>query len=231
MKKNNAHSESRSGAGSNRLKKTGYFLAGFAGFCLFLWLLLLHRPFGFVQLQTVDSNEVSKYLTHQLLPEFYNGQQSREPFSMAITEEGLNEVIAHMKWPREYGDMIFDVPRLYFMPGKIVIIGKVAFGGVEFVATVAAKPELDEQGDFYPNIEKVKLGAVNITPIAHAAAVSIFRNKFKVDEDKPEAKLVWAIVDGGGVEPVISIDGDKIKLRELNIASGTVNVRFVPVED
>ena len=103
-----------------RNKLAAWLAASFL-FLLFFSLLLFHKPSGFKQPEPVETNEVSKYLTHVITPAIYNGAQLGEPFDLVITEDGINDVVAGLKWPQYAGWASFSTPRVSFKSGKIVL--------------------------------------------------------------------------------------------------------------
>jgi hypothetical protein len=90
-----------------KFKKKVYLLltvlAVVSAIAVIVFALLLHRPAYYKPLDFADSKEVSLYLTNQLLPELYNGAQRQEPFNLVVTQSGINDIVAHFKWPQDFG--------------------------------------------------------------------------------------------------------------------------------
>jgi len=88
-----------------KLKKLYYSLAALAAALILLVLLLLHTPAGFKQPPPISDGKVSRYLTHVLAPQFYNGAQRQQPFELVITQAAVNDILARCRWPKHFNSL------------------------------------------------------------------------------------------------------------------------------
>ena len=153
-------------------------LVAVSAVAIVVFALLLHRPAYYKPLDFAHSKEVSLYLTHELLPELYNGAQLQEPFNLVVTQSGINDIVARFEWPKEFGSIRFSAPMVFFTPGSIVLMGTVLLEGAEFVVTVVAEPNLDANGLLNLQVVSVKIGAVDITPLAGVLARRVYQQRF-----------------------------------------------------
>ena len=217
-----------------KFKRLYCLFAGLAAVILLFALLLLYEPAVFNPPNTIDDNQVSPYLTHVLSPQLYNGVQRAEPFDLIITEDGINDVITRCGWPRQTGGITFSVPVVFFVPDAIVLMGQVSVGGAEFVVTVVSKPCLNEADLLNLRVARVKLGAVNITPLARVIARRIYLQQVVgsgSDAETLSARIAASLLDGEPFEPVFEIDDKKVRIRKLTITQGKLTVYLVPVMD
>ncbi len=197
-------------------------------------LLVLYRPAGFSQPVYQDDKSVSSYLTHELSPEFYGKVQLRQGFDIAVTQEGINDIIAHSKWPQIAGEFTILPPIVFFEQGRVKIIGTVIYKGLDFVVTVSGKPLIDTEGKLNVKSKSVKIGAVNATGIAGNIAKIICERKLSeknVDVNDFSAKLAKCIIWDEPVDVAVKIKGNKVKLNKTNVEKGRILLGFEPFFD
>lgn len=201
-------------------------------------ILLLYKPAGYIpsdQAATLaGDSQLSQGITNRLLPEFYNGIQQQEPFEMTITEKDINELIAQTEWPKYSEGFVFYTPKAGLNPGKISLMCTVLQFGLdlELVVTIEADPKLDENGLLNFNLTLVKVGAVNITPLA------AFLAKKAYQEHKPEyiepwdwrSKIAGSIFENAGFEPVFEVKNRWVRVEGVEIEEEILRVRLRKAE-
>jgi hypothetical protein len=221
-----------------KFKKKVYLLltvlAVVSAIVVIVFALLLHRPAYYKPLDFADSKEVSLYLTHELLPELYNGAQLQEPFNLVVTQSGINDIVARFEWPQEFGSVRFSAPMVFFAPGSIVLMGTVLMEGVEVVGTVVAEPSLDAKGLLNLQVVGVKIGAVDITPLARVLAKRICQQQFAaagIGAEDVQAQIAASLLDGEPFKPVFKIEDKKVRVEKITIEQKKLTIRLVPVFD
>jgi uncharacterized protein YpmS len=221
-----------------KFKKKVYLLltvlAVVSAIAVIVFALLLHRPAYYKPLDFADSKEVSLYLTNELLPELYNGAQRQEPFNLVVTQSGINDVVARLGWPREFDSIRFSAPMVFFAPDSIVLMGTVFMEGTEFVGTVVAEPGLDAEGLLNLQVVSVKIGAVDITPLARVLARRICQQQFAAANIGAEdlwAQAAASLLDGEPFKPVFKIEDKKVRVEKITIEQKKLTIRLVPVFD
>lgn len=202
-----------------------------AGVLVVFMLLLLYEPRGYGGGEKAGKKEVSTYLTHELSPQLYEGAQRQEPFELVVLAEGVNDAIADLGWPKETQGVKFSVPEVVFGSGRVVLMGATEMKGVEFVVSVVFEPAIDEAGLLNLHVSKIKVGAVNITPIAKMMAQRMYFEQmggadgaFSVGE-----RAVVSLIYDRGFEPVFEVEDKKVRMEEIAIREGELLVGFVPV--
>lgn len=201
---------------------------------IIVFALLLHRPSFYKPLHFNNSKEVSVYLTHQFLPELYNGAQLQKPFNLAVTQDGINDIVARLKWPQELGSIRFSAPMVFFVPDSIVLMGTVFLEGAEFVVTVIAEPNIDSEGLLNLQVVKVKIGAVDITLLAGVLAKRICQQRFAdkgFDTKDLWNKMIVSLVNGEPFEPVFKVEDKKVRVEKIKIEQKKLTIWLVPVFD
>jgi hypothetical protein len=199
-----------------------------------VFALLLHRPAYYKPLDFAGSKEVSLYLTHQLLPELYNGAQLQEPFNLVVTQSGINDVVARFEWPKEFGSIRFSAPMVFFVPDSIVLMGTMFMEGAEFVGTIVAEPTLDAEGLLSLQVVSVKIGAVDITPLARVLARRICQQQFaaaNIGAEDVQAQVAASLLDGEPFKPVFKIEDKKVRVEKITIEQKKLTIHLVPVFD
>lgn len=215
-------------------KKIYLILAGLAVVFVSLVLLLLHRPAPFKPPEIIYDNQVSPYLTHELLPHIYNNAQLGEPFDLVVIQKGINDIVARAKWPKELDGIRISTLEVLFVPDNIVLMGTVVLGGVEFVVTVMAEAALDQEQLLNLHIAKVKIGAVNVTPVAMVFAKRIYRQRFapaNIDPQNWRTQIAASLLNDRPFDPVFEIEDNKVRPEKITITHGKMTIRLVPAND
>ncbi|MDT8303231.1 MAG: hypothetical protein RQ760_17260 [Sedimentisphaerales bacterium] len=199
-----------------------------------VFTLLLYRPGRY---KPVDSGnykrgEVSPYLTNELSPGIYNGAQRLEPFDVIITQDGLNDIIARGNWPMESEGVLLYAPAALFIPGRLVLMGTAEAKGVEFVVTIELEPNIDEEGLLNLQIAKVKVGAMNITPLAKIIAKKMYMERIsgiEIDSGAIQTMIAASLLTDKPFEPVFSIDDKKkVRIEKITIENEKLLAHLVP---
>jgi hypothetical protein len=198
-----------------------------------IFVLLLHKPADFVQPEPIKDSEVSKYLTHVLSRDLYNGAQREEPFKLVISQEGINDIVARCKWPQQVGGVSISVPEIIFEPGTIVLRGIVSSVRLELLVTVSGTASTNEDGLLNLVVRNVKVGALNVTVLARAVAQSLYENEMANREPKPDSwseKIFAAILQGEPFDPVLEIEDKRVRIGAVDIAQGRMTLYMVPAD-
>jgi len=194
--------------------------------------LLFHRP-AYYQPQPVANNKhLSQYLTHYLIPQFYNGVQRQQPFEVVITQQGVNEIARYLPLPEKSGRVNLTSPTISFAPDKIVIAAAADVHGATLIITLEIVPSLNEKGLLNVNIDKVKIGAVNVTIPARFIGRRMYARRFDsdvIEHDNIRTLLTASLFDCRPFNPIFDIDGKKVRLTKIAVTAGTLTLRFEPV--
>lgn len=195
--------------------------------------LLLHRPGGYDPADYgYEPDQVSPYLTHELSPRIYNGAQLGEPFDLVITQKGINEIVASWGWPKmSQGGVMLYSPAVLFVPGSALLMATADVGGAEFVITIKIDLEIDAEGMLTFEVSKVKVGAMNVTPLAKMTAKRMFAQKIAglpIDKEAFQAKIVESLLNGAPLEPVFKVDGTKLRIESIAVQKQRLVARLAP---
>ena len=218
-----------------RLKKVyhGWLLVSLA-LALIVLILLLYKPAGYNPTNVIQNRQVSPYLTHELLPELYNGAQLQKPFELCVRQDGINDAISRSKWPKEASGTKFSAPAVLFAPGRIVLMGTTDIKGAKLVVTIVVKPALNEDGLLELPVTKVKIGAMNVTFPAKMMARRMYLERLaEMDTDKRNwrGQIAAALLNNEPFEPVFEIDDKKVRLRKITISRGKLTIHLVPASE
>jgi len=182
-----------------------------------------------------DANDqaVHPYLHRDLASTFYNNAQKQRPFDMAILDQSLNEAIVRLKWPQQSEGVSLSAPEILFVPGRIVIMGTATVEKAKFVVTIEVAPRMDDKGYLDLAVEKVKVGAMNVTPLAKMMARKMYReqvNTGAIDMENLGTKIVASLLNGEPFEPVVDAGDKRVRLKSFEIAPGKLTAQFVPAK-
>ncbi|MHC4727039.1 MAG: hypothetical protein ACYS17_07370 [Planctomycetota bacterium] len=198
-----------------------------------VFAVLLYRPGRYkpVDSGSYKEGEVSPYLTNELSPTIYNGAQRIEPFDVVITQEGLNDIIARGDWPIESQGIMLYAPAALFVPGRLVLMGTADAKGVEFVVTIELEPIINDEGLLNLQLAKMKVGAMNLTPLVKVIAKKMYMQKIsgiEVDTKALQTQIVASLLNDEPFEPVFSIDGKKVRIEKIIIENEKLSAHLVP---
>ncbi len=216
-----------------KLKKRYWLLVDLA-VVLVILVLLLYKPARYdpsdIAPVSNSQGQVSPYLTHELFPQLYDGIQRSEPFELVVIQKGINETIARSKWPKESGGVRFSAPAVLFAPESIILMGTASIKGVEFVVTIVVEPKLDEGGLLNLQVSKVKIGAMNITPLARLVARRMYQHRLgttDINTEDLQAQIAASLLNDEPFEPIFKIDNKKVRVEKITIHEEKLAVRLV----
>lgn len=218
-----------------RFKKLVLWLLVDLAVAAIIFALLLYRPGRYKPADPSSSNykrgQVSPYLTHDLSPKIYNGAQRAKPFELVITQKGINDIITRGNWPMESEGVLLYAPAALFVPGTVVLMGTADVKGVEFIITIELEPKIDKQGLLNLEVAKVKVGAMNITPLAKMLAKKMYTQRLDdipIDKEAVQTKIVASLLTDEPFEPVFKVDDKKVRIEKIVIAEEKLLLRLVP---
>lgn len=206
-----------------------YFFAVVLILFLFFYRPVYYKP------QSIENNkQLSTYLTHQLIPQFYNGIQLQEPFDMVITQQGINEIVSHLPITEESCGVNLASPSIIFSPGKIIIAVAANLHSAKMIITLEITPVFDSNGLLNVNMDTVKVGAMNVTIPARIIGRKMYADRFDQNDFYPgdiRPLLAASLFDGKPFDPIFTIDDKKIRLTEISITYEKLMLSFVPAID
>jgi hypothetical protein len=200
-----------------------------------VFVLLLYRP-GRYDPADFDSfgherGQVSPYLTHELSPHIYNNSQRGEPFDLVITQIGINEIVAGLGWPKFSEGIMLYAPAVLFVPGSTVLMITANVKGVELIITIELEPKIDEQKLLNLHVVKIKVGAMNITPLARMMGKKMYTERLAmlpVDREALQTKIVGSLLNEEPFDPVFRIENSKVRIEKITIHQEKLTAHFVP---
>lgn len=132
---------------------------------LLLMSLALHEP-GAYQPVPAETGGISPYITHKLAPEVFLKVQLDNRFEIIVEQDGLNDIVARLDWPRQSGKATIQQPVATLDPNGLSVMAKVHYLKLPVVLTVKARPEILEDGRLVFNLRTVRAGKIPVTPIA-----------------------------------------------------------------
>jgi hypothetical protein len=200
-----------------------------------LFGLLIYRPRQYNPVApnpgSYNSEQVSKYWTHELLPKIHNDSQLGKPFDVIITEEGINDIISCVNWPIQSEGILFYSPVVLFIPGAVLLMGTADVRGVEFIITIELVPMIDENGFLNLQVSKMKIGAMNITPIAKVVAKKMYSQKleaFPMDTQDFRTKIIGSLLNEEPFEPVFEIGSSRVRVEKIDIEQSRLVAYLAP---
>lgn len=199
-----------------------------------IFALLMYKPSRYDPLEGTAADhkqgQVSPYLT-RLSSQYYNGAQRRTVFELVVTEEGINQAITWSDWAVESEGIWLYAPAVLFTPGTIVLMGTANIKGAEFVVTIELEPKIDQQKLLILQVAKIKIGAMNITPLARLIAKKMYADRLTgvpVDAEDWRAKIAAALLNDQPFDPVFPAEDKNVRLDSVTVEQGRLILRLIP---
>jgi hypothetical protein len=219
----------------SRRKKLVFWLLVDLTVAVVVIVLLLYRPGRYDPVDFdsygYEQGQVSPYLTHELSPNLYNNSQRGEPFDLVITQNGINEIVGGLGWPKYSEGVMLYAPAVLFVPGTVVLMGTADVKGVELVITIELEPKIDDQKMLNLHVAKVKIGAVNITPLARMMSKKMYAERLgvmEIDTEALQSKIVGALLNEETFEPVFKIEDNQIRIEKITVNKEKLIARLIP---
>ena len=200
-----------------------------------IFALLLYKPSRYNPADAADADynpkQVSKYLTHELTPQLYNGAQLGEPFEVVITQKGINEIVGQYTWPVESEGVMFYAPAVLFVPNSVVFMGTADIKGVQFVITIELEPKVDENRLLNLQATKVKVGAMNITPLAKMIAKKMYAERLDtapVDTEDWRTKIAASLLNDEPFDPIFDVEDKKVRVDKITVENEKLILHLIP---
>lgn len=220
----------------SRRKKLIIWLAIDVVVVVVLLSLLLHKPARYHPVMPpagADPNEqrVHRYLTHDLGNKLYNGAQNQQPFELLVLEDRLNEALAQAGWLQESAGIELSAPAVAFVAGRLILMGTAHVEGAGFVITIEINPQIAEDGRLNLTLERIKVGAINVTPLARVMGRKMYRERLEagdVDTEDWRTKIAASLFNDEPFEPILLIEDKWVRLQSVDLREGEFVARFVP---
>jgi len=199
--------------------------------------LLLYRPALYepvIPTAGTDPNtrRVHRYFSHELGPALYNGAQERRPFEMVVIDKSLNEALAQAAQSEQSGSIRLSSPTLAFAPGRVILMGTAEVEGAKLVITIEIRPQLLEDKRLNLVVKKVKIGAMNITPLAKFMAKKAYNERVEageIDTRDWRSGIAASLLVGEPFDPVFPVDDKWVRVTGFDVAQGKLTAQLVQV--
>lgn len=197
--------------------------------------LTAYKPSRYAPVRVADQNQISPYLTHNLLPAVFNGAQLRESFEVVITQEGLNDIIARLHQPIKLHNITLTDPQVLLTPQKkIILMATAGARPVDLVATIELNPTINQQGLLNLHINSVALGAVNITSVAKLIGDKAYLDWLSSTGMEPNniaAQVCRSLLNDEPFEPVFEFGGKRLRVSRIDVSAEKITALLTPAPD
>lgn len=217
-----------------RQKKLLYWLAIDLSVAFIVFALLLYKPGQYNPMDSseiAESDEVSPYIL-KITSEINNKAPLGKPFEVVVTQDALNDIINRADWPMEAEGIVLKEPAALIVPDTVVLMGTAKFQGIEFIITVELSAKINEDERININVEKIKIGAVNITPLAKITAKKMYAERFAnindIDSYTWQSKVAASLLNEEAFDPVFEIGNKDVRVEKIAIEDGKLTIYMVP---
>ena len=96
--------------------------------------------------------------------------------------------------------------------------------GVDLVVTAKVNPKINRKGQMILKLDKVIVGAVNMTAVAKIVASQAYQNIRHSEKYALTAQILASIINNDPFEPIFEIDNKKVEIEKIEISSQNKNI-------
>ncbi len=216
---------------NRKIRKTVIWLIGLTVFLLLLWFVGLFRTPGCYRITQPPADAyASQYLTNYILPELLNKPQYGRPFDLVISEDGVNDIIVRHIDANSLRRLNLSNVSVTFRKGRILLVGKTVCCGFDFIITVVLKPYINRHGYFFLKVPEIQAGTSHIPFAVSAVKGRILRELADFLNNLDIADSAKAVFDSRRIEPVFSINHQKLRIDKIAIQDKQLMIHFLPVQ-
>jgi uncharacterized protein YpmS len=189
------------------------------------FILIAHKPGNYAPTQPANPNEVSRYLTNEVLPEIYNGAQLGKDFEVEITQEGLNDIVSHLPQPMKMSNISLAGPQAVITPMQITLMATVEARPIDLFLTIELNPFLNKEGLLNLCVNHIRLGSVDITSIARSAGEKAYSNWMTETGTEPNniaSQICLSLLRDEPFEPVFKMGGKNCRISKVDVMRGKI---------
>ncbi len=197
-------------------------------------VLTAYKPVLYAPIRIADQNQVSPYLTHQLMPDIYNHAQLGEPFEVVITQQGLNDIVARLPQPIRLDNITLADPQVVLMREQIIMMATVQAHPIDFFVTIELNPTINERGLLNLHVNNIKLGMVNITAVARLIGDRAYSNWLTSTGTEPNnlaAQICRSLLRDEPFDPVFEIRSKTVRLSRIDVETKGIAALLSPAPD
>ena len=215
-----------------KFKSRCWILVGLiAAVLISILLLVSHRPGVYRPALPAGDDKPSRYLSHVLLPGLYNGAQLGEPFELVVTQDGINDIIAHSNRSVRVKDVTFSGLQVVLSPGQVLMMATASIKDIHFVLTAELNPIIGENGLLTLHVAAVKIGTLNITALAKIIAGKMYSHRLGdagANLEDLTVRITRSVINDEPFEPVFEFEDAMLRVEELDVLRQKIAVRLVP---
>jgi hypothetical protein len=198
------------------------------------FVLLTHKPNDYTPLRITDQNQISLYLTHNMLPVIYNNLQLDKPFEIVITEEGLNDIIARWRQPMSYDNISFTDPQVIFEQNQIILMATANTEIASPVLTIRVTPAINSFGLLNIHVDSISLGAAGITTLAKSMGSKALSDWLAFTGMEPNDIVILAcrsLLNDEPFDPVFKVGDKSLRLCKIKLEKNKITALLLPLPD
>lgn len=198
------------------------------GVAIVILVMLFYTPRGYTPNKEITNQGPRKIVPRYwswLGSEIYNQSQLGVPFDVVIEEDRLNEAIRQGTWPQTSDSVKLYAPTASLQESQLQLRGTAELSGAEFILTIEIGGDVDPNGIARLSLTGIKVGAMNITPVAKLVARKAYQHQIAymmADPNRIETKLLSSLLDNQPFDPVFQV-------RNVNRRQATVRVTAIEV--
>jgi uncharacterized protein YpmS len=214
--------------------KTYFCIALLLALVLLAFALVTHRPKNYAPLRIADQNQISPYLTHQLMPTIHNNSQLDAPFEVVITEEGLNDIIARWRQPVKFNNITLSDPQAILTQKQIILMATARTRYANPLLTIRVTPSINYFGQLNIHVDSVSLGAAGVTALAKSIGNKAFTDWLAFTGAEPNniaAQICRAMLNNEPFDPVFKTDDKSLRICKIKLEEKKITALLLPLPD
>jgi predicted PurR-regulated permease PerM len=214
---------------NRKVRKAIALIIGLAVIFWFAGLFLTPAHYRIIRLP--DDAYASQYLTNYILPQLLNKSQYNQPFELVISETGINDIIVRHIDANSLRQFNLSNLNIAFTKGRVLLTGKTVYCGLDFIVTIILKPYISREGYFFLKVPEIQAGRSRIPFIVGTVKRKILQELTDFLNNLDIADSAMTVFDGRKIEPVFSINHQKLRIDKISIQNKELLIHFLPQQD
>jgi hypothetical protein len=147
---------------------------------------------------------------------------------MVFSEQGINDIVARQVDFNSLQRSGLSDLSVTFKRNRILLTGRTVYSGFNFIVTIVLKPYINKEGFLYFGASKVQVGESRIPFAAEAIKRKILYRLAGPSNDSNTADFIGMLFNSGKMEPVFSLNRQKLRIKRVTIQDKQLIIQFQP---
>lgn len=202
--------------------------------CLFLIIAFALLKLGNENPPKEVSNpdEVSIYLTHKLGPDFFNGVNRGDEFELRLSEVGINDILAHQRWPITLDKLTIKWARVSIDSNGLELVCAIDINKIATTLKIRLSAQIQDDNSLLVELGRVRAGRLPAKFILkRLLKKNLAQNSDDIGEITIEEKLLESLLFNKAFTPEFEFMGSNVLIKDITASKGLLTLKITPTKE